>query len=114
MLQLAEPPQLYGVLAAWPPYLEASWEELQHLAAYPDFRRRGRALYYYARSGSRFLAEELHADPPALQRAGLEAAEIEAARAIVDAALPALAMMVMHCTAMRLALGHAEREVVDG
>ena len=48
----------------------------------------------------------------ALREAGLENAEIEAARAIVDASVPALATMVMHCTAMRLVLGHAEREVV--
>ena len=112
LLQLAEPPQLYAALDHWPAYLGASWDELQHLAAYPDFRRRGRALYYYARSGARFLVEELRADPPALRAAGLADEEIEAARAIVTAAVPALATMVMHCTAMRLALGHTEREVV--
>ena len=111
-LQLPEAPQLYGVLARWPRYLEASWEELQHLAAYPDFRRRGRALYYYARSGARFLAEELRADADALRAAGIGDEEIEAARVVVDASVPALATMVMHCTAMRLALGHPEREVV--
>ena len=111
-LQLPEAPQLYGVLAHWPAYLEASWEELQHLAAYPDFRRRGRALYYYARSGARFLAEELRADPEALRAAGITDSTIDDARAVVDASVPALATMVMHCTAMRLALGHAEREVV--
>ena len=111
-LQLPEAPQLYAILAHWPGYLTASWDELQHLAAYPDFRRRGRALYYYARSGARFLAQELHADPPALRAAGIADEEIEAARAVVDAALPALATMVMHATAMRLALGHTAREVV--
>ncbi len=112
-LQLQEPPQLYVVLGNWPLYLEASWDELQHLAAYPDFRRRGRALYYYARSGARFLAEPLRADADALRAAGIDDAEIAEARAIVDASVPVLATMVMHCTAMRLALGHAEREVVD-
>lgn len=113
-LQLLEAPQLYGVLARWPGYLEASWKELQHLSAYPDFRRRGRALYYYARSGARFLAQELRADGDALREAGIADREIEAARAVVDASVPALATMVMHCTAMRLALGHREREVVGG
>lgn len=111
-LQLAAAPQLYGILAHWPGYLEASWDELQHLAAYPDFRRRGRALYYYARSGARFLAEPLRADATALREAGVSDEEVGVARSIVDAAVPALATMVMHCTAMRLALGHTEREVV--
>jgi len=114
LLQLDAAPQLYSVLASWPSYLEVAWDELQHLAAYPNFRRRGRALYFYARSGSQFLAEELRADAVALRAAGIEDAEIEAARAIVDASLPALATMVMHVTAMRLALGHREREVVTG
>ena len=111
-LQLSEPPQLYRAVACWPAYLEASWDELQHLAAYPDFRRRGRALYYYARSGAKFLAQPLEANEPALAAAGVPAEEIARARAIVDAAVPMLATMTMHCTAMRLTLGHHEREVV--
>ena len=114
LLQLEAAPQLYAVLGNWPAYLEVAWDELQHLAAYPDFRRRGRALYFYARSGSRFLAEELRADQDALRAAGIEDEEIAVARTIVDASLPALATMVMHVTAMRLALGHREREVVTG
>ncbi|MEX2372639.1 MAG: halocarboxylic acid dehydrogenase DehI family protein, partial [Dehalococcoidia bacterium] len=52
-LGLAAPSDLYRAVAAWPRYLDVSWEELQHLVAYPDFRRRGRGLYYYARSGAR-------------------------------------------------------------
>lgn len=112
-LQLTDAPQLYRVLAHWPAYLEASWDELQHLAAYPDFRRRGRALYYYARAGARFLAQPLRADAAALRDAGIGETEIEAARTVVDASVPALATMVMHGTAMRLALGHADREVVE-
>jgi hypothetical protein len=113
LLQVSEPPALYRAVAIHPAYLEAAWEELQHLGAYPDFRRRGRGLYYYARSGSRFLAEPLEANTEALQTAGVPDTEIELARAIVDAAVPPLATMLMHCTAMRLALGHAEREVVQ-
>ena len=112
-LQLSEIPQIYGVLAHWPAYLEKSWSELQHLSSYPEFRRRGRALYYYARSSARFLSEELHADPDTLLEAGVTGQEIDDAREIVESAIPALAMMVMHCSAMRLALGYNEREVID-
>lgn len=105
-------PELYRAVAVWPRYLEPAWGELQHLVAYPDFRRRGRALYYYARSGSRFLAEPLRADADALRGAGLDDAAIARVNAIVDAALPALATMMMHCCAMRAALGLTAREVV--
>ncbi|MCK9495455.1 MAG: hypothetical protein M0R75_08160 [Dehalococcoidia bacterium] len=111
-LGLASTPGLYRAVAAWPGYLGVAWEELQHLAAYPDFRRRGRGLYYYARSGARFLAEPLRADPDALREAGLDDATIEAARAALDESLPAIAMMMMHAEAMRLGLGIADREVV--
>jgi len=112
LLQLAAPPELYRAVAVWPGYLEAAWDELQHLGAYPLFRQRGRGLYYYARSSSRFLAEPLHADDAALLEAGVRAEAVAEARAVVDAALPALATMMMHCTAMRLGLGVRTREVV--
>ncbi len=111
-LGLSEAPDLYRAVAAFPAYLGAAWEELQHLAAYPDFRRRGRGLYFYARSGARFLPEPLHADQAALREAGLSDETIEAARTALDESLPALAMMMMHAEAMRLSLGIAEREVV--
>jgi len=113
LLQVSELPALYRAVASWPGYLAVAWEELQHLGAYPDFRRRGRGLYYYARSGARFLAEPLAANTEALQAAGVSDKEIEVARNIVDAAVPTLATMLMHCTAMRLALGHSDREVVE-
>lgn len=103
---------LYRAVAEFPGYLGAAWEELQHLAAYPDFRRRGRGLYFYARSGARFLPEPLHADEAALREAGLSDETIETARSVLDDSLPALAMMMMHVEAMRLSLGIAEREVV--
>ena len=106
------PPELYRAVAHWPRYLEPAWDELQHLVTYPDFRRRGRALYYYARSGSRFLAQPIEADAAALGRAGLDGAAIARVNAIVDAALPAIATMMMHCCAMRAALGVTAREVV--
>ena len=112
LLQLARPPELYRAIAVWPGYLEAAWDELQHLAAYPLFRRRGRALYFYARSSTRFLAHPLRADDAALRAAGVSPGAIAEARAIVDAALPALATLMMHCTALRLGLGLREREVV--
>ena len=111
-LGLDAAPDLYRAVARWPRYLEASWDELQHLVAYPDFRRRGRALYFYARGGARFLAEPLRANPEALRAAGLSATAIEAARRAVDTALPAMATMMMHAEAMRLGLGIHEREVV--
>lgn len=106
-------PDLYRAVAVWPRYLEVAWEELQHLAAYPPFRRRGRGLYFYARSGARFLAEPLEASPAVLRAAGLSDATINAARTAVDDALPAVAMMIMHAEAMRLGLGVRTREVVQ-
>lgn len=112
-LNLDVPPDLYRAVAMWPRYLDAAWEELQHLAAYPPFRRRGRGLYFYARSGARFLAEPLEASPEALRAAGLDDAVIEAARAAVDDELPAVAMMIMHAEAMRVGLGVRAREVVQ-
>jgi len=112
-LNLDAAPDLYRAVAMWPAYLDVAWEELQHLAAYPPFRRRGRGLYFYARSGARFLAEPLEADSKALCAAGLGDVTIEAARAAVDDALPAVAMMVMHAEAMRLGLGVRTREVVQ-
>lgn len=112
-LNLDAAPDLYRAAAMWPRYLDVAWEELQHLAAYPPFRRRGRGLYFYARSGARFLAAPLEADPAALRAAGLDDATVEAARAAVDDSLSAAAMMVMHAEAMRLGLGVRAREVVQ-
>jgi hypothetical protein len=99
-------------VARWPGYLATAWEELQHLVAFPLFRQRGRGLYYYARSSSRFLAQPLRASEAALRERGLSDAELAAARAAIDGALPTLATMMMHCTAMRLGLGISSREVV--
>jgi hypothetical protein len=113
LFQAPEAPALYRAMASWPSYLEAAWEELQHLGAYPDFRKRGRGLYYYARSGSRFLSVPLVANAEELRASGVSGAEIEIARGIVDAVVPTMATMLMHCTAMRLALGHVSREVVQ-
>ncbi len=82
------------------------------MSAYPPFRRRGRALYYYARASSRFLARSLQASRDALRARGLTEQELDAAHEAVEGALPELATMMMHCTAMRLGLGISTREVV--
>ena len=111
-LQLDAPPDLYRAIAVWPGYFDAVWDELQHLVAYPLFRQRGRALYFYARSSSRFLAVPLQADDAALGEAGMRADDIARARVIVDRELSAVSTMMMHCTAMRVGLGLREREVV--
>ena len=42
VLGMVAAPDLYRAVAVWPGYLQVAWEELQHLGAYPDFRRRGR------------------------------------------------------------------------
>ena len=111
-LQLDAPPDLYRAIAVWPGYFDAVWDELQHLVAYPLFRQRGRALYFYARSSSRFLAVPLQADDAALGEAGMRAEDIARARVVVDRELSAVSTMMMHCTAMRVGLGLREREVV--
>ena len=111
-LQLDAPPDLYRAVGVWPGYVEAVWDELQHLVAYPLFRRRGRALYFYARSSSRFLAVPLRADDAALREAGVRPYAVAEARDIIERALPAVSTMMMHCTAMRVGLGLREREVV--
>ncbi len=113
VLGLSGAPDLYRAVARWPRYLEPAWEELQHLSAYPDFRRRGRALYYYARAGARFLAEPLDLTADALNAAGVAPEEAGAARTVVDNALPALSTMMMHTCAMRVGLGIHDREVVQ-
>jgi hypothetical protein len=111
-LQVASAPDLYRAVAHWPRYLEAAWDELQHLVAYPLFRQRGRALYYYARSSTRFLAQPIEVSRDALLARGVAAADLDAARAVLDAALPSVATMMMHCSAMRAGLGLTTREVV--
>lgn len=112
-LGLDEAPDLYRAVAAWPGYVGLVWDEIQHLAAYPEFRRRGRALYFYARSGARFLADPLRANPAALREAGVSDRAIESARDSIDTALPATAMLLMHAEAMRVGLDVAVREVVQ-
>ena len=112
-LQLEHAPELYRAVAAWPGSLLPAWEELQHLSAYPEFRRRGRALYYYARSGARFLARPLDLRPETLDAAGVTPEAAAQARRAVDDALPALATMMMHTCAMRVSLGVRDREVVQ-
>ena len=59
------------------------------------------------------LAQDAHALlPEGLRARGVPAAELDAAKAAIDGALPALATMVMHCCALRVGLALTEREVV--
>lgn len=111
-LQVEMVPDLYRAVAVWPGYFQATWDELQHLVAYPLFRQRGRALYFYARSSSRFLAQPIEVSREALIAKGAVPGEVDRAHGIIDAALPATATMMMHCCAMRVGLGLTEREVV--
>lgn len=110
-LQLAVAPDLYRALATLPgdgpeSFIERAWGETQHLAAFPPVRRRGRALYYYARSAARFLAYPLEADAAALERASVPGEAFEAARSVLADAVPALATELMHCAALSVLLGH--------
>ncbi len=111
-LQVTSVPDLYRAVAVWPGYLRVAWDELQHLGAYPLFRQRGRALYFYARSSSRFLAAPIEVDRASLLARGASPDDLDRARAVIDAELPATATLMMHCCAMRVGLGLAEREVV--
>lgn len=111
-LQVGTVPDLYRAVAVWPGYLEVAWEELQHLAAYPLFRQRGRALYFYARSSSRFLATPIEVSRAGLIARGASEHDLDRAHAVLDASLPALATLMMHCSAMRVGLGLTTREVV--
>jgi hypothetical protein len=111
-LQLRVAPDLYRAIAVWPGYLQVAWEELQHLVTYPLFRQRGRALYFYARSSTRFLAEPIEVSREALLARGAHEDDLDRANSVLEAALPALAMLMMHCAAMRVGLGLTERAVV--
>jgi hypothetical protein len=111
-LQVETPPDLYRAVAVWPGYLQVAWDELQHLVTYPLFRQRGRALYFYARSSTRFLAAPIEVSREGLLARGARADDLDRAKGVLDAALPALAMMMMHSCAMRVGLGLTAREVV--
>lgn len=111
-LQIDAVPDLYRAVAVWPGYLQVVWDELQHLVAYPLFRQRGRALYFYARSSARFLAQPIEVSRDALLARGAEPAALDRAHAVIDASLPAVATLMMHCEAMRVGLGLTTREVV--
>jgi len=112
-LQLKAPPDLYRAVASFSGYLPVVWGELRHLVTYPEFRRRGRALYYYARASSRFLASPLTADRATLRQYGLAVGDLDALEASIEGVTSSLAMMVMHCSAMRVGLGLTSREVVQ-
>ncbi len=112
-LAVPEAPDLYRAVARWPTYLDASWFELQHLDGYPPLRARARGLYYYARDAARFLARPLRADRATLAAAGVSEGAQRGAEQAIDAALPVAATMLLHCSAMRVALGITASEVAN-
>jgi hypothetical protein len=87
------------------------WLEIRELQAYPEFRRRARALYYYSKSGSRFLASPLAANDFVLGEL-VTAEEISKIRDCLEEELLQTATMMMHVEAMRLVIGINTREVV--
>ena len=113
VLGLDKPPDLYRSLAYFPKFLGHVWAEIRELQAYPEFRRRARALYYYSKSGSRFLASPLSANDLALGRLGITADSISKIRECLEEELLQTATMMMHVEAMRLAIGINTREVVN-
>jgi hypothetical protein len=58
----------------------------------------------------RFLAQPLEASRSALVVQGLSPEALEYAYTSIEAALPLTATMMIHCSAMRVALGAAEPE----
>jgi hypothetical protein len=112
VLGLDKPPDLYRALAHFPKFLGPVWEEIKELQAYPEFRRRARALYYYSKSGSRFLASPLSANDLVLGKLGIEANAISKIRECLEEELLQTATMMMHVEAMRLVIGINTREVV--
>ncbi len=110
-LGAVEAPDLYRAISPWPAYLDATWAELQHLDALPLLRDRARGLYYYARDAARFLARPMRANREALAAAGVPDAARLAAESTIDEALPLTATMLVHCSAMRVALGITAPEV---
>ena len=69
-------------------------------------------MYFYARSLTRFLAAPIEVSREALLARGASPDDLDRASGVLEAALPALAMMLMHCAAMRVGLGLTVREVV--
>jgi hypothetical protein len=102
-LQVQYAPELYCAVASWPEFAALIWGDLQHLPVYPALRRRARALYYYARSSVRFLAQPLEASRATLLAQGIPPAALDASNAAIEAALPLTATMMIHCSAMRIA-----------
>jgi len=112
VLGLDSPPDLYQSLAHFPKFLGSVWLEIRELQAYPEFRRRARALYYYSKSGARFLASPLSANNLILGELGVNSEEISKIRDCLEEELLQTATMMMHVEAMRLVLGINTREVV--
>lgn len=95
----------FRAFARWPVFLKRAWPELRELRVYKLFRQRGRGLYYYSRSSSRFLAEPIEAGPDAMRAAGLDDAECEAVAEVLRMFCGILPNHIMNTAAIQQALG---------
>ncbi len=95
----------FRALARWPAFLEQAWAELRELRVYKLFRQRGRGLYFYARSSSRFLAQPLEANAERLRAAGLTDGDIDGVADALRMFCGVLPNHMMNTAAMQHALG---------
>ncbi|MEE2875739.1 MAG: halocarboxylic acid dehydrogenase DehI family protein [Chloroflexota bacterium] len=106
-------PDIYRSTGEFPNFVELFWQEVKELHSYPDFRRRSRGLYYYARSATKFLANPIRASEADLLKLDLEVQDILVLRELIDDELLQTAVMMMHAECMRIVLGDTAREVVQ-
>jgi hypothetical protein len=95
----------FRAMAHWPALLEQAWAELRELRVYKLFRQRGRGLYFYARSSSRFLAQPLVANPERMQAAGLSDADVGEIGDVLRMFCGILPNAIMNTAAVQHALG---------
>lgn len=113
VLGTSKVPDIYRSTGEFSNFVELFWQEVKELHSYPDFRRRSRGLYYYARSATKFLANPIRASEADLQKLDLEVQDISAIRELIDDELLQTAVMMMHAECMRIVLGDTAREVVQ-
>ena len=95
----------FRAIACWPPLLEQSWAELRELRVYKLFRQRGRALYYYARSSAKFLAQPISVSRERLAEIGLSGDDIHDIGEVLRMFCGILPNHIMNNAAMLLAFG---------
>jgi hypothetical protein len=95
----------FRAMARWPALLEQAWAELRELRVYKLFRQRGRGLYFYARSSSRFLAQPLVANPARMRAAGLSEDDIREIGDVIRMYCGILPNAIMNTAAVQHALG---------